>query len=226
MNAIAPEASCAARRQLARGLGGLVLGLSLALPQAASAQQFPGIAGLPGIPQTSQAVEDPQLVGKPQLLYAPTATTPRLYGVSYRLAPGWKASYGLGLGEETALSSTFLRLPGSSAGETLSARGSRENWRHFLGVEFQPLQGFSLLGGFAKSSGTNSRKDIAPAPTGYERLRLNSGARWRGRNWGLDGTFSFIHNGPRRLPDDASFFPGQGGTGPTWLLAISVSRRF
>lgn len=181
-----------------------------------------------------EPVLEPPLAGQldpaPKLLYRTGAAMPRIYGVSHTLAPGWKASYGLGLADETALSSAFLRLDELIDSGELNARGARENWRHFLGLEYTPVAGFDVLGGIAKSSGVNGNGG-GFAPSGYERLRLNSGLRWRGDDWGLDGwgvdsSFSFIPNGPTRWPGDAGFLPSMGGTGPTWLFALSVSRRF
>jgi len=177
-------------------------------------------------PIARQYSAEPHIVSTPKLLFDNGSAMPRIYGVSHPLTPRWKASYGLGLADETALSSSFLRLDELLESGELDARGARENWRHFLGLEYAPFRGMALLGGIAKSGGINGNKGASLAPTGYERLRLNTGARWRGESWGLDGSFSFIPTGATRLPNDASFFPGMGGSGPTWLLSLTVSRRF
>jgi len=161
----------------------------------------------------------------PVLLYD-TGAMPRIYGVAHSIAPRWKASYGLGRSDETALASAFFRLDEFLDKGGLHARGSRDNWRHFLGLEYAPMKGVSLLGGIAKSSGINGNKGASLAPTGYERLRLNTGARWRGDHWGLDTGFAFIPTGANRVPGDAGFFPGMGGSGSTWLWSFTVSRRF
>jgi hypothetical protein len=173
-----------------------------------------------------QVIQAPEVIAAPSLLYDTGAGMPRIYGIARPLAPHWKASYGVGLADETSLSSAFLRLDELIDSGELDSRGSRENWRHFLGVEYAPMNGLALLGGIAKSGGINGRKEASLAPTGYERLRLNTGARWRGQNWGLDGSFSFIPTGANRVPGDAGFFPGMGGSGPTWLFSFTVSRRF
>lgn len=159
----------------------------------------------------------------PVLLYDTAAFLPRIYGIAQPIAPRWKASYGLGRTDETALSSAFLRLDDFLDSGVLDSRGSRDNWRHFLGLEYAPMNGVVLLGGIAKSGGI---KNASITPTGYERLRLNTGARWRGDDWGLDGSFAFIPTGAGRVPGDAGFFPGMGGSGSTWLLSLTVSRRF
>ena len=172
-----------------------------------------------------QSPAEPLPVSIPVLLYDTGAGMPRIYGVARPLAAGWKASYGVGLADETALSSAFLRLDELLDSGELDARGSRENWRHFLGLEFVPMKGLALLGGIAKAGGLNGKKDASLAPTGYERLRLNTGARWRGEDWGLDGSFSFIPTGADQIPVDAGYFPGTGGSGPTWLMSLTVSRR-
>ncbi len=192
-----------------------ILLLSLALATVARAQLLP---------------EPEEIDAAPKLLYRTGAAMPRIYGVSHSLAPGWKASYGLGLADETALSSSFLRLDELIDGGELHMRGARENWRHFLGIEYTPLAGLDVLGGIAKSGSVNGNGG-GLAPTGYERLRLNSGVRWRGDEWGLEGwgldsSFSFIPNGPTRWPGDTGYLPSMGGTGPTWLLSLTVSRNF
>ncbi|MFN2427893.1 MAG: hypothetical protein ABR587_15760 [Candidatus Binatia bacterium] len=175
-------------------------------------------------PIAQQYSAEPHILSTPKLLY--DSAMPRIYGVSQPLAPRWKATYGLGLAAETSISSAFLRLDELIDSGQLDARAARENWRHFLGLEFSPMEGTAIMGGIAKAGGINGNKGAGLAPTGYERLRLNTGARWRGRSWGLDGSFSFIPNGATRFPGDASFFPGMGGSGSTWLLSLTVSRRF
>ena len=206
---------CASRHRSASRLAAiaaaLACGLSVLVAVEAPAQQF--------------SAETPAISTLP-LLYDTGAGMPRVYGVTRPLAPGWKASYGLGLADETALSTAFLRLDELFDSGELDARGSRENWRHFLGLEFAPMNGVALLGGIARAGGVNGHKGAALAPTGYERLRLSTGARWRGDQWGLDGSFAFIPTGVDHAPNDAGFFPGMGDSGPTWLLSLTVSRRF
>ena len=82
------------------------------------------------------------------------------------------------------------------------------------------------MGGIAKAGGLWGGKGSSASPTGYEKLRLNAGARWRSENWGIDGTFAFIPTGAGRVPSDASFVPGGGGGGSTYFLSLSLSRRF
>lgn len=168
---------------------------------------------------------------EPKLLPGAFAGAPAVYGTSRAVASRWKATYGIGDAADTSLMSAFLRLEEFRHRDEIEDRSSRENWRHFLGVEYEPIRSFSLLGGIAKSSGVNGNKGIALAPTGYERLRLNTGARWRGdtfglEGWGVDGSFSFIPTGATRVPGDAGFMPGMGDSGPTWLFSLTVSRRF
>jgi hypothetical protein len=156
-----------------------------------------------------------------------------VYGTSRAFAHNWKATYGIGDADDTTLYSQFLRLEEFRHRDELEDRFSRDNWRHFLGIEYEPVRSFSLLGGIAKSSGANGRGGLALAlaPTGYERLRLSSGVRWRGDDWGFEGwnvdsSFSYIPTGATRVPGDAGFVPGMGGSGPTWLMSLTVSRRF
>lgn len=184
---------------------------------------------VPVVPEDA-VLQDTVIDSTPKLLYRTATAMPRIYGMSHRLAPGWKASYGLGLADETALSSAFLRLDELIDSGELNMRGARENWRHFLGLEYSPVAGLDVLGGISKSSGVNG-KGGGYAPTGYDRLRLNSGLRWRGDQWGLEGwgidsAFSFIPNGPTRWPGESGYLPGMGGTGPTWLMSLTVSRQF
>ena len=172
-----------------------------------------------------------ETLGAPKLLPGAFAGAPAVYGTSRLLASGWKATYGIGDADDTALYSTFLRLEEFRHRDELEDRFSRDNWRHFLGLEYSPIPGFSVLGGVAKSTGVNGKKGIALAPTGYERLRLNTGLRWRGDEWGFDGwgvdtSFSFIPTGCVRLMGDAGYMPGLGDSGPTWLMSLTVSRRF
>ncbi len=183
----------------------------------------------------AQSITLPQPIDEtlaaPKLLPGAFAGAPAVYGTSRLLAPGWKATYGIGDAEDTALYSTFLRLEEFRHRDEIEDRFSRDNWRHFLGLEYEPVRSFSILGGIAKSSGVNGSKGIALAPTGYERLRLNSGLRWRGDEWGLEGwgvdsSFSFIPTGATRIPGDAGYVPGMGDSGPTWLMSLTVSRRF
>ena len=149
-----------------------------------------------------------------------------IHGISRTIAPGWTASYGVGLAEETSLSSSYLRFDQTLAYGTRNDRTSRDNWRHFLGVEYSPVEHFSFLGGIAKASGITGYRGASTSPTGYERLRLNAGARWVGENWGLDGSFSFIPNGASRFPGDAGYIPGLGDSDPTFFFSLTVSRRF
>jgi hypothetical protein len=162
----------------------------------------------------------------PAMVAGPDFAMPLIYGVSRPFAPRWKATYGLGFADETTLWSSFLKLDELRASDELSDRNSRDNWRHFLGLQYNAGRGFSLQGGVAKSSGMNGARGATLYPTGYEKLRLSTGARWRGDSWGLDGSFSYIPTGATRLPGDASFVPGMGSSGPTWLFALSISRTF
>lgn len=152
-----------------------------------------------------------------------TSASPPVYGLTRSLVPGFRATYGLGLAEETNLNAMFLRFDRVLLEADPADRNSRDLWRHFLGVEFAPADGVALLGGIAKSGGAGGGNF---SPTGYERLRLSTGARWRGEDWGLDGSFAFIPTGATRYPGDAGFLPGTGGSGSTWLLSFTVSRRF
>jgi hypothetical protein len=172
-----------------------------------------------------------ETLGAPKLLPGAYAGAPAVYGTSRLLAHGWKATYGIGDADDTALYSTFLRLEEFRHRDELEGRMSRDNWRHFLGIEYEPVRSFSLIGGIAKSTGVNSPKGIALAPTGYERLRLNTGFRLRGDDWGFEGwgvdsSFSFIPTGATRVLGDSGFMPGMGDSGPTWLMSLTVSRRF
>jgi hypothetical protein len=172
-----------------------------------------------------------ETLAQPKLLPGSFAGAPAVYGMSRLLAPGWKATYGIGDANDTALYSTFLRLEEFRHRDELQDRFSRDNWRHFLGLEYEPVRSFAILGGIAKSSGVNGKKGIALAPTGYERLRLNTGLRWRGDDsgfdgWGVDTSFSFIPTGAVRVLGDSGFMPGMGDSGPTWLMSLTVSRQF
>lgn len=152
-----------------------------------------------------------------------TSASPPVYGLTRSLVPGLRATYGLGLAEETNLNAMFLRFDRMLLEADPADRSSRDLWRHFLGVEYAPANGVALLGGIAKSGGAGGGNF---SPTGYERLRLSTGARWRGEDWGLDGSFAFIPTGATRYPGDAGFLPGTGGSGSTWLLSLTISRRF
>jgi hypothetical protein len=160
----------------------------------------------------------------PLITFAPSLSNfaePSMHGISRTFAPRWKASYALGRNEDTDLTAALVRYDQTLAYGTRSDAASRDSWRHFLGVEYQAGDGVSLLGGIAKSNGNASL-----APTGYEKLRLNAGARWRGQSWGLDGAFSFIPTGASRYPGDSGYIPSAGGSGMTYLFSLTVSRRF
>lgn len=158
------------------------------------------------------------------IVRGPDLAMPFAYGASQPLADRWAATYGIGLADETSLSNAFLKFDRLFVGDPSSDRNSRDNWRHFLGLQFDAGDGFLIHGGAAKSSGVSGSRFVSPS--GYERLRLSSGARWTGRNWGLDGSFSFIPTGATRLPGDAAFMPGMGSSNATWLFAFSVVRWF
>ena len=149
-----------------------------------------------------------------------------IHGFSRRIAPRLRASYGVGLAEETDLTSTLLRYDHTLAYGTRSDRSSRDNWRHFLGLEYSPLKNFSVMGGIAKKAGGLNGNRGGFSPTGYERLRLNAGMRWAVEDWSVDGLFAFIPTGASRYPGDASYVPGTGSSGATYFLSLSVSRRF
>jgi hypothetical protein len=151
---------------------------------------------------------------------------PAIEGFRLPLSSRWKASYGLGLADETALSWSLVRYDQTLAFGTRRDGERRDDWRHFLGLEFAPFDGFSFVGGIAKAGGLSGNKGSSASPTGYERLRLNAGARWHDEDWSVDGAFSFIPTGASRVPSDASFVPGTGGGGSTYFLSLSVSRRF
>lgn len=151
---------------------------------------------------------------------------PSIEGIRLPLSERWKASYGLGLAEETGMTWTAARFDQSLAFGTRHDGEFRNDWRHFLGLEYAPTGGVSLLGGIAKAGGLSGGKGSSTSPTGYERLRLNLGARWRSEDWGVDGSFSFIPTGVGRVPSDAPFLPGSGGGGSTYYLSLTFSRRF
>jgi len=188
------------------GLAAAALVMAVALPATAPAQNF---------------------IAPPSPVLAPAPSEPvEIRGVTHSFAPRWNASYGLGLADQTALSWDFLRydqtLGYASGGNAMS----RDNWRHFLGIEYKPVDSVALLGGIAKASGITGNKGASLSPTGYERLRLNVGARWRGESWGLDSSFCFIPTGATRFPGDSGYFPGIGDSAATYLFSITVSRRF
>lgn len=174
---------------------------------------------------TSASAEN--FVAPPSPVLAPAPSEPiEIHGFSHAFAPHWNASYGFGLADQTALSWDYLRydqtLGYASGGNAMT----RDGWRHFLGLEYKPIDSVALVGGIAKASGITGNKGASLSPTGYERLRLNVGARWRGENWGLDTSFCFIPTGATRVPGDAGYFPGMGDSASTYLFAVTVSRRF
>lgn len=158
----------------------------------------------------------------------PTANLvpPSIEGFRLPLSSRWKASYGLGLADETGLSWSAVRYDQTLAFGTRRDGETRNEWRHFFGLEYAPFGGFSFVGGIAKAGGLWGGKGSSTSPTGYEKLRLNAGARWRGEDWGIDGSFAFIPTGAGRVPSDAAFVPGGGGGGATYFLSLSLSRRF
>jgi len=167
----------------------------------------------------------------PFLFHGADSSPVEIRGVTRALAPRLSASYGLGLADETALSAEFLRHDQTLAFGTRSDGASRENWRHFLGLQYAPTDSVSLVGGIAKLGGVAGGKGASLSPTGYERLRFNSGAHWNWDGLGLEGwaadtSFSFIPTGANRVPSDAGFFPGMGNSSATWLFSFTVSRRF
>ena len=151
---------------------------------------------------------------------------PSIEGIRLPLTSRWRASYGLGLADETGLTWSAMHFDQTLAFGTRSDGESRNEWRHFFGLEYAPFGGFSFIGGIAKAGGIWGGKGTSTAPTGYEKLRLSAGARWRGEDWGVDGSFAFIPTGAGRMPSDASFVPGGGGGDATYFLSLSVSRRF
>lgn len=199
---------CRFRRSTAAILPSL-LGAMLAIASAASAQQ---------------AASD----FAPILSPPPSANllSPAVEGFRLPLSERWKASYGLGLADDTGLTWQAQRFDQTLAFGTRHDGETRNDWRHFLGLEYAPFEGFSFLGGLAKAGGLWGGKGSSTSPSGYEKLRLNAGARWRGEDWGVDGSFAFIPTGVSRVPSDAAFFPGGGGGGATWFLSLSISRRF
>lgn len=148
-------------------------------------------------------------------------------GVARPLFPDWNASLGLildgtdGIGEPGWSALHVDRLSGE---DELRRRRDPANWRHFLGVEYTGVQDFTFLGGVARS-GWN--RGGGPTPTGYEGVRMNVGARWRGETWGFESHFAWIPGGAKGAPDDASFFPGhEDGSGPDFLLSLTLTARF
>jgi hypothetical protein len=221
---------CAADSSSREAWIALVLAASIPLLLAffASCASAEGLEIVPPT-QIDETLVEPKLL--PGAFAGAFTGAPTIYGTSRAVTRRLRATYGIGDADDTALSSAFLRLEEFRHRDEMEDRSSRDNWRHFLGVEYEPIHSFSLLGGIAKSSGVNGNKGIALAPTGYERLRLNTGARWRGDDfgfdgWGVDGSFSFIPTGATRVPGDAGFMPGMGDSGPTWLFSLTVSRRF
>lgn len=182
------------------------------------------IAALAALPASQARAEEMAVLlsPPPSASLAPAA----IEGIRLPLSSRWKASYGLGLAADTGLTWTTARFDQSLAFGTRHDGAVREDWRHFLGLEYEAVDGFSVMGGIAKAGGLSGGKANSTSPTGYERLRLNAGARWRGEAWGIDGSFSFIPTGAARVPSDASFLPGTGGGGSTYYLSLTVSRRF
>jgi hypothetical protein len=148
-------------------------------------------------------------------------------GVARPLTSVWRASWGVLLpGDEGPV------VPGWDAFHVdlarheakLRRRRNPENWRHFLGLEYTGVDGVTLLGGVAKS-GWN--RGGGPTPTGYEGVRLNVGARWRGKVWGVESHFAWIPGGADGVPRDAFFMPNsRDDSGPAYLMSLTLTARF
>lgn len=150
-------------------------------------------------------------------------------GISQSFASGWRASYGFRFANEEAVRPWSANLLDHSLwANGTGLRSDSADWRHFLGLEYSPTSELAFQGGIAKRGGANGDKDASLYPTGYEKLRVNAGARWRRGDWGLDSFFAFIPWGASRVPGDANYFPNQteGDSGFTYLFALTVSRRF
>lgn len=178
-----------------------------------------------------------RLVASPDPAASPVWSLPRgsafapagdfYLGAASPLARDWKATWGLLLrGVDDIGGPGWSALLADRVWYETDARRRRDpaSWRHFLGVEYTGVERFTLLGGVARS-GWN--RGGGPAPTGYDGLRLNLGARWRGETWGFESHAAWIPGGVRRAPDDASFLPGHGsGSGSAYLLSLTLSARF
>lgn len=148
-------------------------------------------------------------------------------GVSRALGMNWTASYSMLVLNDESLrpwSAGWLEQRYSAWGTSIN--GGARDWRHFLGLQYAPTDQVAFVGGVAKAGGVDGGKGAGLMPSGYEKLRLNAGARWRSGDWGLDGAFSFIPGGPSRFPSDAAYISGGGNSGPTYLFALTLSRQF
>jgi hypothetical protein len=160
--------------------------------------------------------------------YTPSADTEAagIRLVSREFAPRWTASYGMAPADQTSLTWAYLRYDSSRAFGTSNDASSRDRWRQFLGVQYAAGDDVTLAGGIARAAGVPGVKASGLWPSGYERMRLSTSARWLREPWALDGTFSFIPAGASRVPGDASFVPGANDSSATYFVAVTISLQF
>lgn len=148
-------------------------------------------------------------------------------GITRLLTTGWKASYGVRFTDTSVLSKSYIRYSQTSSANTAYLHGARDEWRHALGLEYGWSENVTVLGGVSKANGIVSSRGISPSSYDSKDWRLNTGLRWKGETWGLDGSFSYIFAGTRHVSaEDALVFPGKYESKPAYLLAVMVTRKF
>ena len=148
-------------------------------------------------------------------------------GVTRSLWKSWKASYGVRFVDSSVLARSFLRFEETPSANSPFLHGARDEWRHAIGLSYVLSDEIILLGGFSKANGIVSSKGVSPSSYDSKDIRLSAGARWRGTRWTIDGAFSYIFAGSRRVsPNDALVFPGRYESKPAYLLSVMLTRTF
>jgi len=148
-------------------------------------------------------------------------------GITRVLATDWKASYGVRFVDTSVLSKSTIRYSETPSANTAYLHGARDEWRHALGLEYGWSESVTVLGGVSKANGIVSSRGISPSSYDSKDWRLNTGLRWKGETWAIDGTFSYIFAGTRHVSaEDALVFPGKYESKPAYLLSVMVTKKF
>jgi len=148
-------------------------------------------------------------------------------GVTRAFLTDWKASYGVRFIDTSVLSSSTIRFSDTPSANTPYLTDARDEWRHALGLEYSWSERLTLLGGFSKANGIVGSKGTNPSSYDSRDLRLSTGVRWDGETWNIDGAFGYIFAGSRHVSaDDAMVFPGKYDSKPSYLLSITLTKKF
>lgn len=149
------------------------------------------------------------------------------FGIARALGARWRAYYSLRFTDSSSLGTSYIRFQQTPSANSPYLPGARDEWRHAVGLRHHWSDRVEVLGGFSQSNSIVSEKGVSPASFDGEDWRLNSGLRWKGEVWSVDGSFAYFFRDSRRISaEDALVMPGEYKSKPAYLLSIGITKKF